>query len=91
MPDGKRILWTSTRSGGNPNLYWQAADGSGAPERLTTNNGNQFPTSTTPDGRTVALFGAGGALTDIFTVNLDEGGRAQKPLIAHTTRLRLRR
>ena len=25
----KRIIWTSTRSGGNPNLYWQAADGSG--------------------------------------------------------------
>ena len=82
MPDGKRILWSSTRSGGNPNLYWQAADGSGAPERLTTNNGNQFPTSTTPDGRTIALFGAGGALTDIYTVNLDESGRAQKPLIA---------
>ena len=51
-PDSKRVIWTSTRSGGNPNLYWQAADGSGASERLTMNSGNQFPTSTTPDGRT---------------------------------------
>ena len=28
-PDGKRIIWTTTRGGGNPNLFWQAADGTG--------------------------------------------------------------
>ena len=60
-PDAKRIVWTSTRGGGNPNLFWQPADGTGDPERLTTNTGNQFPTSMTPEAGP-SLFGAGGAL-----------------------------
>ena len=49
-----------TRGGGNPNLYWQAADGTGDAERLTVSATNQFPTSTTPDGSTVLVFGASG-------------------------------
>jgi serine/threonine-protein kinase len=81
LPDSRTVVWTSTRYGGNPNLYKQSADGSGAPERLTTNQGNQFPSSTTPDGRTIALFGSGGALIDVYTVNLEEAGRPQKPLL----------
>jgi serine/threonine-protein kinase len=79
--DAKRILWTSTRAGGNPNLYSISADGAGIPERLTTNATNQFPTSITPDGRTIFVFGAGGSLTDIYTVRLDEPGRTQRPLL----------
>ena len=69
-PDSKKVIWTSTRAGGNPNLFSIAADGSGVPEQLTTQAGNQFPTSLTPDGRTVLIFGAGGTLTDIYVVNL---------------------
>ena len=81
-PDGKRVLWTSTRNGGNPNLYWQAADGTGTADRLTINQRNQFPTSISPDGNTVVLFGANGAATDIFSVDLREPGRPHKPLVS---------
>jgi serine/threonine-protein kinase len=81
-PDSKKIIWGSTRHGGNPNLFSQAADGSGAAERLTTYAGNQFPTSITPDGKTVLLFGAAGQTQmDIFTVRLDGADRAPQPLI----------
>ncbi len=63
-PDGRRIIWTSTRGGGNPNLYSQASDGTGVPVRLTTNVSAQFPTSMSPDGTHLAIFGppASGAL-----------------------------
>jgi dipeptidyl aminopeptidase/acylaminoacyl peptidase len=82
MPDGKRVLWTSTRGGGNPNLYVQAADGTGSPERLTTSTMNQFPTSVTADGRTVVVFGSGGStMIDIFTIDLQNGERKESPLI----------
>jgi serine/threonine-protein kinase len=72
-PDGKRVIWTSTRGGGNPNLFWQAADGTGTAERLTNNPTNQFPTSITPDGTTVVVFGVSPipeAGTDIFKVRI---------------------
>jgi serine/threonine-protein kinase len=72
-PDGKRVIWTSTRGGGNPNLFWQAADGTGTPERLTNSPTNQFPVSITPDASIVVVFGAGPtteAATDIYSVTL---------------------
>jgi eukaryotic-like serine/threonine-protein kinase len=81
-PSGKDIIWSSTRAGGNPNLYRRAADGSGTTERLTTNNGNQFPTAMTPDGNSILLFGAGGGSMDIYRVDLNEPERRQVPLIA---------
>jgi dipeptidyl aminopeptidase/acylaminoacyl peptidase len=82
MPDGKRVVWTSTRGGGNPNLYSQAADGSGSAERLTINQANQFPTSVSPDGREVVLFGAGatGGM-DLFKVSLQQKDPAAEPLV----------
>ena len=53
-PDGRRIIFASSRSG-VLNLWWQAADGSGNAERLTTSNTPQFPTGITPDGATVVF------------------------------------
>ena len=67
----ERVIWASTRGGGTPNLWWQAADGTGTADRLTNHPSNQFPTSITPDGNTVLLFGASPtpeAAIDIFTV-----------------------
>jgi len=72
--DGKRVIWTSTRGGGNPNLFWQAADGTGEAERLTVSANNQFPTSTTPDG-SILVFGASGDsknASDLFTIPLKD-------------------
>ena len=92
-PDGRRIIWTSSRGGGTPNLYWQAADGTGAPARLTTTLGAQWPTSISSDGTQVAIFGTpttgatqGRAGTlDISVVTLDGSSTpVTKPLIEST-------
>ena len=84
-PDGLRILWTSTRTGTTPNLYWQAASGIGTPERVTSSTGNQFPTSMSPDGSEVVLFGAMGNNTDLFRVRLKGGERKAEPLLSSTS------
>src|SRR5258705_13312253 len=54
-PDGRRIIFSSNRGGGTPNLWWQAADGTGAVERLTTSSNGQFLNGITPDG-TAAVY-----------------------------------
>jgi len=58
-PDGKRIVFRSGAAGGEDNLYWKAADGSGAVERLTTSPRNQTPGSWSPDGMTLAFVEEG--------------------------------
>ena len=60
-PDGRRIIWTSTRDNANPTLYWQAADGTGSAERLD-GPGIAFPASVTPDGQAVLASSAGSAI-----------------------------
>jgi serine/threonine-protein kinase len=56
-PDGKRIVFRS--GAGEGNLYWKAADGSGAVERLTTSARSQTPASWSPDGTTLAFVEEG--------------------------------
>jgi hypothetical protein len=51
-PDSQRVIFSSTRSGG-ANLYTQAADGTGAVERLTESRNPQFPYAVTPDGNAI--------------------------------------
>ena len=50
--DSRRLVYTSQR-GGPFNLWWQAADGSGTPERLTTHDRTQAPNALSPDGTIV--------------------------------------
>jgi len=54
-PDGRRIVFASTRGGGSPNLYWQAADGSDDAQRLTTSRNEQRPGSWHPTGTALAF------------------------------------
>jgi Tol biopolymer transport system component len=54
-PNGRRIVFSSNR-GGQLNLWWQAADGTGAAERLTTSSNPQYPTGLTPNGLGVVFF-----------------------------------
>jgi serine/threonine-protein kinase len=54
-PDGRRIVFTSDRSG-VVNLYSQAADGTGTVDRLTTTASPQYPSSVMPDGTLVVGF-----------------------------------
>ena len=56
-PDGLRIIWQAVRDGGTGNLFWQAADGTGAEERLTTSINNQFPRTVSSDGLLVFTEG----------------------------------
>ena len=48
-PDGRRLIFTSDRAGAR-NLFWQAADGTGAVERLTESPNQQAPAAVSPDG-----------------------------------------
>jgi eukaryotic-like serine/threonine-protein kinase len=87
-PDSRRIIWSSSRGGGNPNLYVQSADGTGPVERLTTNDFAQFATAVTPDGSRVILFspnavsGIGSlAAVDMFTAPIDARGQPPVPML----------
>jgi eukaryotic-like serine/threonine-protein kinase len=53
-PDGKRLVWASSRAG-PLNLYWQAADGTGKVDRLTESPNQQRPSAFTPDGQRLML------------------------------------
>ncbi|MCH7805236.1 MAG: serine/threonine-protein kinase [Acidobacteria bacterium] len=50
-PDGQRVVFRSSREGGQNNLFWKAADGTGQVERLTRSPNGQQPSSFSPDGK----------------------------------------
>jgi len=82
-PDGRRIIFSSNRSGAFSefNLWWQAADGTGAAERLTTSSSAQFPTGITPDGTAVVFFEGKTTMgPDLLQLALD-GTRHVTPLL----------
>jgi serine/threonine-protein kinase len=54
--DGQRLIFASQRDGGIYNLWWQAADGTGNAERLTTSAVTQVPTGLSPDGGELVFF-----------------------------------
>jgi Tol biopolymer transport system component len=56
-PDGKHIVFASTRHHGWLNLYWMPADGAGTGEaiRLTESDNIQIPYSSSPDGKLLAF------------------------------------
>jgi eukaryotic-like serine/threonine-protein kinase len=53
-PDGKRVAYRANRNGFR-NVYWRAADGTGAEERLTKGENQQTPSSFSPDGKVLAF------------------------------------
>ena len=76
--DGSRIIFTSERTGAR-NLFWQAADGTGAVERLTESPNSAEWTAVSPDGR--AIFrGLATTREDVMAMTLD-GSRRVKPLV----------
>jgi Tol biopolymer transport system component len=79
-PDGQRVLFRSGRSG-QFNLFWQAADGSGAVERLTESPNNQFPGAFSPDGtRLVFREETVATAADLMVLALDGGRQAPSPV-----------
>jgi serine/threonine-protein kinase len=53
-PDGRRVVFSSNRAG-ILNLFSQAADGTGAVERLTESSNPQLPSGVSPDGTRVVF------------------------------------
>ena len=80
-PDGQRLIFASLREGAW-NLYWRAADGTGAAERLTEDQNDLAPYAVSPDGTRLVL-GLGGNLADVGMLSL-EGDHRVEPLLATT-------
>jgi serine/threonine-protein kinase len=79
-PDGAHLGFSSNRGGGTLNLYWQAADGSGAAERLTTSSHPQIAGSWSADSKTLAFVEDDPvSLSDIWVV--DTRDHKARPLI----------
>jgi Tol biopolymer transport system component len=55
-PDGKRIVYSSTRDKTALNLYWQRADGGGDVQRLTESKNTQYASSWHPSGKFLAFY-----------------------------------
>jgi serine/threonine-protein kinase len=81
-PDGRRIVFSSNRGGGPFSIWWQAADGTGAAERLTTSSqGQQLVTAITPDGTAVVFNETTPTMGfDVMQLALD-GTRRVTPLL----------
>jgi serine/threonine-protein kinase len=56
-PDGRRIAFSSQRDKSRGNPFWQAADGTGTVERLAESDRQVFPTSFSPDGTRLLVYG----------------------------------
>jgi len=84
--DGRRIVWGGVGSGATPNIFWQAADGAGTADRLTTSPNAQFPSSFSKDGARLVFWEAINASSnfDVSTLDLAHvaGSKTQaEPLI----------
>ncbi len=78
-PDGSRLTFGSTRARPLWNLFWQPADGSGPPERLTTSANVQGAQAWSPDGKTL-VFLEQGPTSDVWILPLD-GDRKPRPFL----------
>jgi serine/threonine-protein kinase len=81
--DGRHVAYTAVKEGVDESIYWRAADGSGAEERLSTGSGVQAPYAFSPDGRRLVLSPSLNAPYDLLLMNLD-GDRTPVPLLNST-------
>jgi len=79
-PDGRRVVWQSRRDG-VANLYWQAADGTGSAERLTTSALGQNPKAMTPDGSSIVFTQVNSRTSANDLHLLTIAGRLTQPLL----------
>jgi serine/threonine-protein kinase len=78
-PDGQRIAFTAERDRVE-SIYWQKADGSGVPERLSVGSSTQVPESFSPDGKRLVFDTPMSRPHDIGMLNL-EGERRVEMLL----------
>ena len=79
-PDGQRIFFSSSRGGGSPNVFVQAADGTGDAERLTTSTTNQLTQAIDPSGTRLLFRETGVNPIDVNMLTLD-GNPERTPLL----------
>ena len=81
-PDSRRLVF-SAEVDGVESLFWQAADGSGKPERLTTASPgrSQVPYSMAPDGSHLLFGEPGQPPFDLFSLQL-VGDRTRATLLS---------
>jgi serine/threonine-protein kinase len=75
--DGKRLAFGSDRFGVT-NLFWQAADGTGEPERLLESDRIQMPFTFAPDGRLLYSADVAGQGRDIYALSVDGSRRVER-------------
>jgi serine/threonine-protein kinase len=73
-PDGKYIVFASTRGG----LWWTRSDGAGQPQRLFESRAPQVPFSFTSDGKRLAYYELN-PKPQIWTVPIQEDSAGLKP------------
>jgi Tol biopolymer transport system component len=78
-PDGHRLIFSSERTGVR-NLFWQAADGTGAVERLIESPNTQNGSAVSPDGRRLIFIETAKTGEDVMQVEL-EGTHRVTPLV----------
>ncbi|MDA2938028.1 hypothetical protein MYX75_07180, partial [Acidobacteria bacterium AH-259-A15] len=71
----------STREGGQFNLYWKAADGTGQVERLTKSPNSQWADSFSPDGKSLVFIEQNPETSYDLHLLAMEGERTSKPLV----------
>jgi Tol biopolymer transport system component len=72
--DGK-IVFSSQKDGFKSNLWWKAADGSGAPQRLTTSSNGQYPTGISRDGTQLVFAEQTATGRNLMQLSLDGSHR----------------
>jgi hypothetical protein len=83
--DGKRIVWSSQRGNGTPNVFMQSADGTGVAQQLSSSTQPTFPTSISPDGTKIVVW-VNNPVTrqDISLIDISEAAGKQpvvRPLV----------
>jgi serine/threonine-protein kinase len=80
-PDGRRIVFGSNREGAF-NLFWKAADGTGAAEQLTDSPNFKVPHTLSLDGKQLVYRESTAESGSDFRVLTLEGERSSKALLA---------
>jgi TolB protein len=73
-PDGRSIVFSSTRAGGQHDVWVMRADGK-SPRRITnTPNFDDWGASYSRDGSRIVFHALGRGISDVYVVNADGSG-----------------
>jgi serine/threonine-protein kinase len=83
-PDGRWVMYASTRKGEARGVYRKSADGSGPEELLWSGTGHVHVGGVTPDGNTLLVSRNDDGELDVMSITLKDGN--MKPLVASPSR-----